>query len=64
MTTLLRESFPSLYLNIAKCYEDLNDLDNAKKNYELALSFTNVLPDNGYGNMIKGGITKAREVTK
>jgi rifampin ADP-ribosylating transferase len=48
--------FPSLYLNIAKCYEDLNDFDNARKNYQLALSFTNLLPDNGYGNMIKGGI--------
>ena len=48
--------FPSLYLNIAKCYEDLNDFDNARKNYQLALSFTNLLPDTGYGNMIKGGI--------
>jgi len=48
--------FPSLYLNVAKCYEDLNDFDNARKNYQLALSFTNLLPDSGYGNMIKGGI--------
>ena len=30
----VKSAFPSLYLNIAKCYEDLNDLDNAKKNYE------------------------------
>src|SRR5450432_3647085 len=29
-------AFPSLYLNLAKCYEDLGDIDNAKKNYELA----------------------------
>src|SRR5437763_11675292 len=28
-------AFPSLYLKIAKCYEYLSDLDNAKKNYEL-----------------------------
>jgi tetratricopeptide (TPR) repeat protein len=61
----VKESFPSLYLNIAKCYEDLNDFDNAKINYQLALLFANVLPDNGYGNMIKGGITKGIErVTK
>ena len=61
----VKETFPSLYLNIAKCYEDLNDLNNAKKNYELALSFTNSLPNDGYGNMIKGGITKGIErVTK
>ncbi len=53
----IKGTFPSLYLNVAKCYEDLNDPDNAKRNYELALSFTNFLPDDGYGNMIKGGIT-------
>jgi tetratricopeptide (TPR) repeat protein len=32
-------AFPSLYSNIAKCYEDLNDHGNAKKNYELANLF-------------------------
>lgn len=53
---VVKEAFPSLYLNIAKCYEDLNDFDNASKNYDLALSFSNALPDNGYGNMIRGGI--------
>ncbi len=41
----VKATFPSLYLNIAKCYEDLNDLDNAKKNYELALSFSKQLPE-------------------
>jgi tetratricopeptide (TPR) repeat protein len=61
----VKDTFPSLYLNIAKCYEDLNDFDNAKTNYELALSFTDALPDNGYGNMIKGGIAKGiKRVTK
>ncbi|MDE5492514.1 hypothetical protein KRE48_09315 [Elizabethkingia meningoseptica] len=52
----IKETYPSLYLNIAKCYEDLNDFVNAKKNYQLALSFTNKLPDNGYGDMIIEGI--------
>src|SRR3954469_26012107 len=32
-------AFASLYTNIAKCYEELCDPDNAKKNYELASSF-------------------------
>jgi hypothetical protein len=32
-------AFPSLYSNIAKCYEEGKDPDNAKKNYELADSF-------------------------
>jgi tetratricopeptide (TPR) repeat protein len=39
--------FPSLYSNIAKCYEELGDLDNAKKHYELAISFKDILSDNG-----------------
>ncbi|MES2764185.1 MAG: tetratricopeptide repeat protein [Bacteroidota bacterium] len=53
----MKSTYPSLYLNIAKCYEDLKDFDNAKKNYQLALSFSNLLPDDGYGNMIRSGIT-------
>lgn len=61
----VHEFFPSLYLNIAKCYEDLHDVYNAKINYQLALSFAHALPDNGYGTMIKGGIAKGIErVTK
>ena len=40
-------ALPSLYSNIAKCYEELNDLDSAKKNYELAVSFTDKPSDNG-----------------
>jgi len=40
-------AFPSLYSNIAKCYEDLNDHANAKKNYESAISFKNNPSDKG-----------------
>jgi len=40
-------AFPSLYSTIAKCYEDLNDLDNARKNHDLANSFTANPSDNG-----------------
>ncbi len=43
----VKGAFPSLYVNIAKCYEDLNDFDNAKKNHELAISFMGKLSDNG-----------------
>ena len=35
----IKGSFPSLYLNIGKCYEDLNEFDLAKKNYQLADSY-------------------------
>ena len=37
----VKSAFPSLYFNIAKCYEDSGDPENAKKNYELATSFKN-----------------------
>jgi tetratricopeptide (TPR) repeat protein len=43
----VRSAFPSLYSNIAKCYEDLGDADSAKKYYELANSFNDNPSDNG-----------------
>lgn len=48
--------YPSLYLNIGKCYEDLNEIENARTNYQLASSFAHYLPDDGYGKMIRSGI--------
>jgi tetratricopeptide (TPR) repeat protein len=53
--------FPSLYLNIAKCYEDLNDFDSARKQYQLALSYLDFLRDDGYSKMIKSGIERGLE---
>jgi rifampin ADP-ribosylating transferase len=52
----IKGAYPSLYLNIAKCYEDLKDFDKARQNYELALHHAFFLPDDGYSIMIKGGI--------
>jgi len=43
----VKAAFPSLYSNIAKCYEDLNDLVSAKKNFELAQSFQDKPSDKG-----------------
>ena len=43
----VKGAFPSLYSNIAKCYEELGDFDNAKKNAELSISFTGKLSDKG-----------------
>ncbi len=43
----VKSAFPSLYSNIAKCYEELNDTDNAKRNNELAISFKNKPSDKG-----------------
>ncbi|HEY1038181.1 MAG TPA: NAD(+)--rifampin ADP-ribosyltransferase [Bacteroidia bacterium] len=43
----VKGAFPSLYINIAKCYEELGDSGNAKKNYESAKSYTDQLSDSG-----------------
>jgi rifampin ADP-ribosylating transferase len=43
----VKTAFPTLYLNIAKCYEDLGDSGKAKKNYELAASFRDKPSDKG-----------------
>ena len=43
----VKDAFASLYLSIAKCYEELGDRDNAKKNHELAISFTDKPSDKG-----------------
>jgi len=43
----VKSAFPSLYSKIAKCFEDLSNLDNAKKNHELAISFKDKPSDNG-----------------
>jgi tetratricopeptide (TPR) repeat protein len=57
----MKTNYPSLYLNIAKCYEDLLDFPNARLNYKSALLFAKALPDDGYGNMIRNGIAKGIE---
>lgn len=57
----IQSTLPSLYLNIAKCYEDLNNYTLARKNYQSALFYSNKLPDSGYGDMIKGGILNGME---
>lgn len=35
----VKSAFPTLYSNIAKCYEDLNNPDKAKENSDLAFSY-------------------------
>lgn len=60
----VKEMYPSLYLNIAKCYEDIQDFDKARKNYGLALFYTKHLLDDGYGKMIKSGISSGLERVK
>ncbi|MDD4730008.1 MAG: NAD(+)--rifampin ADP-ribosyltransferase [Dysgonamonadaceae bacterium] len=43
----VKSAYIALYLNIAKCYEELCDLDNAKRNYELSNSYDGAPSDEG-----------------
>ncbi len=43
----VKSAFPSLYLNIAKCYEALSDSEKAKKNVDLSNSYKLATSDPG-----------------
>ena len=43
----VKSAYSTLYLNIAKCFEELGDSDNAKKYYELSNSYKSALSDEG-----------------
>lgn len=43
----VKSAYSTLYLNIAKCYEELGDPDNATRNYELSNSYKGVPSDEG-----------------
>jgi len=60
-TDEVKGAFPSLYLNIAKCHEDLGELQLAKAHYENALIYTEYLLDDGYGDLIRRGILSGLE---
>jgi hypothetical protein len=55
---------PSLYLNIAKGHEDLENFEKAKLFYNEAKQFAELLPDDGYGKLLRSGIIKGIERLK
>jgi rifampin ADP-ribosylating transferase len=46
-TAAATSSFPTLYSAIAKCFEELGDAENARKNFDLANSFPREPADSG-----------------
>jgi hypothetical protein len=59
----VRNFYPSLYLNIGFSYEMLEDLDAARRYYELAEERLADLPDDPYGDIVRHGITEGRRRT-
>jgi tetratricopeptide (TPR) repeat protein len=55
--------YPSLYLNVGKAYEDLNNLPAAIQHYQLAAAHSNELPESQYSAMIKTGISNGLKRT-
>lgn len=43
----VKSAYSTLYINIAKCYEELRDSDNAKRNYELSELYKGAPSDKG-----------------
>ncbi len=60
----VKGAYPSLYLNIAKGYEDLKEFEKAIENYKTALNYAHFLHEDGYGAMIKGGIANGLDRIK
>ncbi|HEX5395458.1 MAG TPA: hypothetical protein VFX74_00025 [Candidatus Limnocylindria bacterium] len=53
--------YPSLHLNVAECYRKLGDYDQARHHLAAGWAAVDVLPDDGYGRMISGGLQRLAE---
>lgn len=63
-TPEMRATYPSLYLNLGKSYEEVGDMYMALENYQLADDNIPYLANDEYGKMIKSGIAAALERVK
>ncbi|MBC7544966.1 MAG: hypothetical protein H7338_19755 [Candidatus Sericytochromatia bacterium] len=57
----LKAFYPSLHLNLAADYRKLGDQPNARAHIVLARQCVETLPDDGYGNLIRGGIDRLND---
>jgi hypothetical protein len=56
----VRGFHPSLYLNLAHSHEQLGDLAEARRFYDLAAAASAALPDDRYGGTVRQGIENGR----
>ena len=50
--------YPSLHLNLGECYRKLGDLDQARQHLERGQVAVASLGNDGYGQMIRGGMAR------
>jgi hypothetical protein len=50
--------YPSLHLNLGEAYRKLGDLDRARDHVELGRAAAGALGDDGYGQMVRGGLDR------
>lgn len=55
----IRSFFPSLYLNLGKSYEDLQNIPRARELYEHGERWLTDVADGGYGDIVRQGLQNA-----
>ena len=55
----IRSFFPSLYLNLGKSYEDLQNIPRARELYEQGERWLTDVADGGYGDIVRQGLQNA-----
>ena len=48
--------YPSLHLNLGEDYRKTGDAESARRHLELGRAAAGALPDDGYGQLIRGGL--------
>lgn len=57
----VRGFYPSLHLNLGEAYRKLGDIDRARGHLERGQAAVGALGDDGYGQMVKGGLDRLAE---
>ncbi|MGI5246716.1 hypothetical protein [Dactylosporangium sp. CA-139066] len=60
----VRGFYPSLHLNLGEAYRKLGDFDRAREHLAQGRAAAGSLADDGYGNMIKGGLDRLADRLK
>ncbi|MBC6459448.1 hypothetical protein HKK72_16305 [Actinomadura sp. HBU206391] len=61
VTSPVSAFYPSLHLNLGEAYRKLGDVDRARDHLRRGRAAVGALPDDGYGQMIKGGLDRLAE---